>query len=122
MVWFLLLFCIHGYICGKIVNRIIEDKGRTEDWFLWAFFSGVYVIIAALLLPKVEIYINEDENYFGSDESVVAHSDTYKNFEDSKKMIAAAELSKGWNCPVCGDMNAGHVGTCSCGYSVAGNM
>ncbi len=80
MVWFLLLFCIHGYICGKIVNRIIEDKGRTEDWFLWAFFFGVYVI------------------------------------------IAAAELSKGWNCPVCGDMNAGHAGTCSCGYSVAGNM
>lgn len=122
MIWYLIFFCIRGCIWGKVVNRIIENKGRTEDWFWWGFFFGVYALIAAALLPKHEIYINEDENYFGSDESVVAHNDAYRSVDDSKKMISDTEISNGWKCPVCGEINAGYVGTCSCGYSASGTV
>lgn len=119
MIWGILIWCILGCIFGKAVNRVIENKGRTEDWFWWGFFFGQWALLAAWLLPKVDVYINEDENYFGSDESVVAHNDAYGNTEAPKKMISAAEISKGWRCPVCGEMNAGYAGICSCGYSAS---
>lgn len=122
MIWYLIFFCISGCIWGKAINGIIENKGRTEDWFWWGFFFRVYALIAALLLPKQDIYINEDENYFGSDESVVAHNDAYESIHDSKKMISATEMPKGWTCPICGEVNAGYVGTCGCGYSTSGNV
>lgn len=85
MVWFLLFFCISGCIWGKVINGIIEKKGRTEDWFWWGFFFRVYALIVALLLPKQDIYMNEEENYFGSDESVVTHNGAYEDTQDSKK-------------------------------------
>ncbi|MBD5451393.1 MAG: hypothetical protein HDR25_02010 [Lachnospiraceae bacterium] len=118
MIWFLILKCISGCIFGRIVNRVIENKGYTQDWFWWGFFFELYALIVACLLPKKVIHINEDENYFGSDESVVAHNAS----DDSKKMIAVSEVSKGWTCPLCGEMNAGYTGTCGCGYNTSGNI
>lgn len=122
MFWGLILICIFGCIYGRAVNWVIENKGYTQDWFWWGFFFGSFALIVAILMPKKEIYINEDENYFGSDESVVAHNNAYKDSGDSKKMIAVTEMSKGWKCPLCGEMNAGYAGTCGCGYNTSGNI
>lgn len=117
MIWRLLFIIIFGCIWGKAVNEIVQNKGYTENWFWWGFFFGLIALIVAILMPEKPVFVKE-ENYFGSDESVVANND----FGDSKKMIAASEVSKGWKCPLCGEMNAGYAGSCSCGYNSSGNI
>ena len=43
----ILLMIVRGLIWGFITQVIIDNKGRSENWFWWGFFFG---IIASWLL------------------------------------------------------------------------
>jgi len=122
MFWFLILFCVFGCIWGKAVNKVLYDKGYTEDWFWWGFFFGWIPLVIACLMPEKVITVNEDENYFGSDEPIVVHNNAADGSDDSKKTLEITQVPNGWKCPVCGEMNAGYADTCSCGYNPSGTI
>ncbi len=44
---------IAGVIWGIVVNKIIQEKGYTENWFCWGFFFGIFALIAALRKPDI---------------------------------------------------------------------
>ena len=45
------VWCI---VWGVVVNKVIENKGYQENWFLWGFFFGVFALIVAVTKQNVQ--------------------------------------------------------------------
>lgn len=41
-------------IWGVVTNKVIENKGYSENWFWWGFFFGLIALIVALTKPDVK--------------------------------------------------------------------
>lgn len=118
----LILLCVIGCLWGRAVEKAFYDKGYTNNGYFWlGFFGWLPAWIIAKLVPESVITVQE-ENYFGSDAPLGVHENAFFGLDDSEKTLGAKEAVKGWTCPICGKMNAGYAGTCSCGYSASENL
>ena len=77
---------VAGVIWGVVVDKVIENKGYSSNWFWWGFFFGIFALIVALTKP-----------------------------EAPKTKIISDTNDRSWECVVCGAKNSMYVGTCSCG-------
>ncbi len=117
-----IIFLVRGVIWGRVVNRIIENKGYRENWFWWGFFLGIVAVIWAWSAPD-KIQVDDEkafnlEDYFKDGESVVSR-DMFSEIMDRKK---PNRDSGEWRCSYCGKINAIYVGTCGCGCNKSGIM
>lgn len=118
LILYLGIYCIQGCIWGWAVNKIIENKGYCENWFWWGFFFGIIALLVALTKPDLPRESRTNNSYFEDTSSIVGKNYIFKGFGEERK----ADYSKGeWRCTHCGMVNAGYVGTCSCGWDKSGN-
>ena len=87
-----IIYLACGVVWGLVVNKIIQNKGYSENWFWWGFFFGIFALIAALIKPDI-----------------------------SQKTTQRPEEQSYWQCKVCGTRNSDYVGTCKCGNTRANN-
>lgn len=118
MMVYLVIYCIQGAIWGWAVNKVIENKGYRENWFWWGFFFGLLALIVALTKPDVPRTTDETGSYFGEGGSVVGRDYVFRGFGNERK---TTDVPAGWRCTHCGQVNAGYVGTCGCGWSKSGD-
>ena len=99
MVTFLTLLCIIGLgiLWGHLVQKIIDNKGYSENWFWWGFFFGPIVLLVALLKPDMRTAY-----------PTAAAAQPSHNLDN--KMLEAG----GWKC-TCGKVNPSYTATCTCG-------
>ncbi len=48
-----IIYLAFGVVWGLVVNKIIQNKGYSENWFWWGFFFGIFALIAALIKPDI---------------------------------------------------------------------
>lgn len=92
-----------GILWGKLTQKVIDDKGYSENWFWWGFFFGLIALIVAALkspAPQPSSY-NQTSN---SNLSRLADETTRNK-----------QIREGyWKCS-CGEMNPPYLTTCNCG-------
>ena len=95
--WIIITFCIQGCVWGFVTNKVIENKGYSENWFWWGFFFGLFAVIVAATKPECHYYENTEPSWMQS----ASHD----------RVILS---QGGWICG-CGKTNPSYTGTCSCG-------
>lgn len=105
MIAVLAISCIYRSIWGFAVNKVIENKGYSENWFWWGFFGGLIALIVALTKPDCNRY-----SYSGKEESFY-HASPHNQDQ------AQAMSGEGWICSRCGKENGTYMAICSCGNS-----
>lgn len=75
-------------------QRIIDNKGRDENWFWWGFVFGLGALIVALFMPSIP-YDN-------------SNAMTVSTFEEP-----IVKSKDSWKCIQCGRYNTGF--SCACG-------
>ncbi len=96
---FIVVYIIYGTIWGVATNKILENKGYDENWFIWGFIFGIVAMLVALSKPDMyssAIYDNELLNK-GRRENIL--------------------LDGGWECAFCHCLNKAYVTSCRCGKS-----
>lgn len=115
----LVISCVYRGVWGFAVNKVVENKGYSENWFWWGFFFGLIALIVALTKPDCHSmhYYSEGSDDYESPLSAAARD--YESpllaaraQEEHAQMMAAG----GWQC-TCGKVNPSYVGTCGCGIS-----
>lgn len=97
---------IYGCIWGFVTQKVIDNKGYSDNWFWWGFFFGFFATIIAATKPQCHsdyetpTWTNNSSNQNSPDRSMMA--------------------SGGWICS-CGRTNPSYTGTCSCGQSKYGS-
>jgi len=98
IIFAIIISCVWGYA----VQKIIYNKGYTDDWFWWGFFFGIIALLAALSRPD--------------------NSNRYTTFVHSKNEETDMLSRGGWKCNNCNRVLANYVGSCSCGNTRANNV
>lgn len=112
-VFYLIGLIVQGIIWGVATNKVIENKGYSENWFWWGFFFGFLALIVACTKPQAQYY-----NSSSSSSSLFAAS-----AEDKMKIQQQSLLEQGgWKCNKCGNVNPSYTGTCNCGNLKASNQ
>jgi uncharacterized Zn finger protein (UPF0148 family) len=85
------IYIIYGMVFGIATNKVIENKGWNENWFIWGFLFGIIALIVAVAKP---------ENRELNNEKVVLHEkEIIKKYCDK----CQKEVHKGlFVCPTCG--------------------
>ena len=99
---------IWGLIWGWATNKVIENKGYSENWFWWGFFFGFIAFIVALTKPDARRY---DE---------ATYKPMYGNVSNSNAtLIKPKRVASGteWECAFCHRVNQAFTGTCACGHT-----
>ena len=47
---------IIGLIWGIVVQKVVENRGYNENWFIWGFFFHIFALIVALTKPNRNVY------------------------------------------------------------------
>lgn len=112
-VFYLIGLIVQGIIWGVATNKVIENKGYSENWFWWGFFFGFLALIVACTKPQAQYY-----NSSSSSSSLFAAS-----AEEKMKIQQQSLLEQGgWKCNKCGNVNPSYTGTCNCGNLKASNQ
>ncbi len=98
----IIAYCIYGVAWGIATNRVLEEKGYDDNWFVWGFFFGFIAYIVASNKPDIS------ERSYQSDR-IYDEAEKRKN-EDIMQ-------SGGWKCSFCQRINEYYVTTCTCGKS-----
>lgn len=93
---------IWGVILGVATQKVIENKGYSENWFWWGVFFGFIALIVAATRP--EVHYSSDSSYGNSILSQAS--------EERFKEIMLRD--GGWKCK-CGRVNPSYTETCACG-------
>lgn len=97
--FYLIILLTWAVIWGAATKKVIENKGYTEDWFIWGFLFGFIAFIIACTMP---IYSEKK-------------SPDWSNSEGKSSLAGISTTPKRWKCNKCGKINYPYVGTCSCG-------
>ncbi|MBQ9887548.1 MAG: SHOCT domain-containing protein [Lachnospiraceae bacterium] len=89
---------------GWATNKVVENKGYTDSWFIWGFLLGLLAFIIALTREDCH------SNIYSSPTALTLAS---KEYEDELKDMHAS--GKSWQCRRCKKINPYYIGTCSCG-------
>lgn len=95
---YVIFVVIWGIVWGTVTNKVIDNKGYSENWFWWGFFFGFFALIVAATKPSI------------TSSSAVSTQSVQTNMD--KKTLEAG----GWKCS-CGRVNPSYTGTCACGKS-----
>lgn len=110
---YFIIAIIWGVVWGVAVNKVIENKGYSENWFWWGFFFGFIALIVALSKPEIRSTIHSNHPLLNRKE---ASENNFRN-ENSNTNSLVGEMTKdGWKC-FCGRLNPKYTGTCDCGRS-----
>lgn len=116
----LVIYGIYGSIWGWAVNKIVENKGYSENWFWWGFFFGFIALLVALTKPDLPRTTSAVKTYSDRSENVLGENYVFRGFGHKNEVRAVPPSD--WTCPHCHTVNAGYVGTCGCGYDKSENM
>lgn len=98
----IILGIVSSCVWGWAVNKVVELKGYSENWFWWGFFFGFLALVVALTKPQCTYYPWDTPQW------MVPSANTITPYEENL-------LKKGgWKC-TCGKVNPSYTGTCSCG-------
>ena len=89
---------------GWATNKVVENKGYTDSWFVWGFLLGFIAFIIALTKES-----NHTSIYNSFSPLTLASKE---HDEELKAMLARGS---GWQCRKCKKINPNYIGTCSCG-------
>lgn len=85
---------VWGVIWGFATNKVIENKGYSENWFWWGFFFGFIAFIVALTKSD-------------------AHRSQYSSSSSIAYIEPVVKSADTWKCGKCGRYNSGF--SCDCG-------
>ena len=98
----ILLMIVRGLFWGFVTQVIIDNKGRSENWFWWGFFFGIIaVLVAALSKPAIQ-----PDDYYS-----MGFMSEYRDKAYANNVIEDG----GWRCHFCNRANPSYTGTCACG-------
>lgn len=100
MVIILVTYIVQGIIFGIATNKIIENKGYSNNWFWWGFFFGIIALLVSLSKPINNVEQNKDDFWY----------DTLQSARKNKTLKEG-----GWECAFCHTVNENYVSICSCG-------
>ena len=110
-VFYLIGLIVQGIIWGVATNKVIENKGYSENWFWWGFFFGFLALIVACTKPQAQSYNSSSSSLFAA------------AAEEKMKIQQQSLLEQGgWKCNKCGNVNPSYSGTCNCGNLKASNQ
>ena len=95
---------------GWATNKVVENKGYTDSWFIWGFLFGLIAFVVAL---------TKEDNHSNIYSSRTALTRASKAYDEEFKTIVAN--GSDWYCKKCKKTNPSYVGTCSCGNTKAAN-
>ena len=107
----LISLIVWGIIWGVATNKVIENKGYSENWFWWGFFFGFLALIVACTKPQAQSYNSSSSSLFAA------------AAEEKMKIQQQSLLEQGgWKCNKCGNVNPSYSGTCNCGNLKVSNQ
>lgn len=113
---------------GWAANKIIKDKGYTENWFFWGFFFHFWAVLVAACKrenPAKRDYngLNINMQYYGPSEY-----NPYANIQNRvvnnppQDAFGSASPRFAWKCYRCGTFNESYVQMCRCGVTKIENV
>ena len=107
LILYIAIYIVQACVWGWATNKIVENKGYSENWFWWGFFFGLIALIVALTKPDIRGQQTTYTPMYGN------VSNNSSSLYREKRVATGTE----WQCAYCRRINQAFVGTCACGHS-----
>ena len=85
-----IIYLACGVVWGLVINKIIQNKGYSENWFWWGFFLGLIGLIVVACQPAKEV---ADGGAGGASRGGASDGGAYSGAADPNKYEHLAQIA-----------------------------